>query len=947
MAKRFPSSAQPALISLLLGACSPEAPPSEAAPPAADLRPTGQFAGIVEGTDALIGIVSGEDRLLVYACDDGSLSYWFAADGSASEVALYANGGALLDATIRDDEASGTLTLPDGSAHEFRAGRSEEPVLHRALGDVAGDRMLAGWVTFDGETRGALELRPSAISTRVVTSAPPLPTTLSTIKPTNVSIKVPGSGLTPVDEGKDLSVTLPVVTISDDPRAPTPNRYPRFVVAGVGDSYGSGEGGPVDQTDDELNEPDNLHEMWGEEHGMAGCHRSDDAAVPRAFRRLQDEYPGIEMDLIFVACGGSRIEHLTEVRGDAVPDALQVCSPDLDALLDGEPVAQLPPGGEQTDRFVHIEEPPQLDQVLERIQALDEGEGKPPVDLLAMSVGGNDAGFAPAVAECITGGLGRSLVLNLGIDPDDVDLSILNALGPPCDSADSPIRTALDANGPPSTNKFRNVISGWDELARRYRDVMNELVNRSSDPELSNDFAIGQVLINQYGAGLRGSDDPDDFCGAGDPRLRGDAFGLIDPDEARFLQENLLDKLNAAVAVAAAEANDLSGGPSWRVVSAHVEAFQAHGPCADEPWTHTNNSALSRQGNNLPDLPEDCTRAQLFVMGEAISAGAGAAFVCSAGPIACIGAGGTGAVIGAIVGIPSSMENSAVSAGLAHPNRTGWAAIADAMYPEFERSLRLAFTPARPDRLRQVAARRNGEIVMRWDDLAQTETRYEIAIVDHAFEPVREARVGAGVTEYTFEPGRGFAGFFRVRACNDEFCSPYTAEVKATNIKASVPTDVSAEVRRTRGLRFVGSAIDLDSTHLTVFGADPNLADTATKVELKRVRDAMDNAIANPIASVFDSPFPFPTTFVIGGAQGLQDGTYEVRAASCNVLGCSGFSEVVTSVRREGGGAPMDVIKDELPPGLLDRFGRILPVDRTPPGGPDPSPEGNDPDPMP
>lgn len=80
----------------------------------------GQFGGELDGTDALVGAVVGKERVTVYVCEDGTISEWFVTDRPEDKLTLLSTGGAVADLAITDDAVTGTITLADGSDHEFR-----------------------------------------------------------------------------------------------------------------------------------------------------------------------------------------------------------------------------------------------------------------------------------------------------------------------------------------------------------------------------------------------------------------------------------------------------------------------------------------------------------------------------------------------------------------------------------------------------------------------------------------------------------------------------------------------------------------------------------------------------------------------------------------------------------------------------------------------------------
>ena len=431
------------------------------------------------------------------------------------------------------------------------------------------------------------------------------------------------------------------------------------------------------------------------------------------------------------------------------------------------------------------------------------------------------------------------------------------------------------------------------------------------------------MLITQYGAGLKNTDGSA-YCGGRSANTKDDITGFIDTDETNWIDVNLLGPLNTTVERAATAANANGQGPNWKLISSHVPVFRNHGPCSAEPWTNINNTALTEEGNNLPDKPDDSSREGLARLNTALATAKGGAIGCGIGAMAIFfsvagcaaGAGG-----GLIVGLATNEAESAVSAGTGHPNWRGWQAIGEAIFPELDAAFKRTFTPLPPNRTRQFGARVNGDIILRWDDRSSVETRYEVEIFSRANPTtpvVRETNLPTNSVEYTYKAGQAFVGFARARACNSVFCSPFSAKVKITNMKAGVPTGLSALTYENRM-----PAADHPDTFV-VQATDPRNADTATRIELTQLTDA--NSAVLPVrksnTKVFNVPSPFPSIFTFGGATGIPKGLYRVRAASCNLLGCSEFSTTTDSRAAPG---PPNLKIAELPPFVVDGLGLARP----------------------
>ena len=124
-----------------------------------------------------VGLAVGRTGdVLAYACDGEpgaravDVSEWFggevADDGS---LELQNENGATLSATVSEDGAVGTLTLPDGTEHGFTAETTKgEAGLYRAEGETRdGGEYVGGWIVLaEGEQqRGALGIRDGTSNT--------------------------------------------------------------------------------------------------------------------------------------------------------------------------------------------------------------------------------------------------------------------------------------------------------------------------------------------------------------------------------------------------------------------------------------------------------------------------------------------------------------------------------------------------------------------------------------------------------------------------------------------------------------------------------------------------------------------------------------------------------------------------------------------------------------
>jgi hypothetical protein len=102
-------------------------------------------------------------------CDGKSLASWFTGQADeAGNVSLASADGATLTGRLAQDRLSGTVTLPGGSAHPFRAPAVADPAgLYRQRGEVGGQAAVGGWVVLpDGRQKGAVRTSSGFTSPR-------------------------------------------------------------------------------------------------------------------------------------------------------------------------------------------------------------------------------------------------------------------------------------------------------------------------------------------------------------------------------------------------------------------------------------------------------------------------------------------------------------------------------------------------------------------------------------------------------------------------------------------------------------------------------------------------------------------------------------------------------------------------------------------------------------
>lgn len=317
---------------------------------------------------------------------------------------------------------------------------------------------------------------------------------------------------------------------------------PDLIVVGFGDSYASGEGAPfverrredfVWDNSIELNKPqwpasrDSRDGLWG----PVRCHRSPHSTFARSMAGLARSLVGVRLAWRSFACSGAEIAHL-------------ISEPQPSGSffgLYGDPGTPVHPHQDPTYG-------PQFDLAGEWIRS---NWGRDVESTVAyINIGGNDAGFSGALADCI---------------------SLDN-----CDESDE--------------------IAGYEALAR------DELPGRLAE--------VNQALANArwFGGRFRGRHwtgasvvysvvpnpayDGEVPCGQGHPGGRMDSRpeSYFTSDEIRGVVDGLASTIQSSM-------RDQGRANGWTVVE--TPDFQNHGICSLASWVNTNADAIERQGADL------------------------------------------------------------------------------------------------------------------------------------------------------------------------------------------------------------------------------------------------------------------------------------------------------------------------------------------------------------
>jgi len=169
-----------ALAGLVVGATAGSA----GAAPAKAKTVSGTFVGTVSGTDAYVGVVAakaksgGSRAVLAYVCDGQQRADWFTAKVTGNHATLKAKNGDRLTVALTTSQASGTLTLADGTRQAFTATPGARPAgLYQAVTKTSGKQYLGGWVLLpDGTQRGAIKLATSVVANPTLSFTNPIST---------------------------------------------------------------------------------------------------------------------------------------------------------------------------------------------------------------------------------------------------------------------------------------------------------------------------------------------------------------------------------------------------------------------------------------------------------------------------------------------------------------------------------------------------------------------------------------------------------------------------------------------------------------------------------------------------------------------------------------------------------------------------------------------------
>lgn len=134
---------------------------------------SGNYAGQVDGSNAFIGLVTNGESIMAFFCDGTSdvppeLWGWFRGELNDNSFDLTSENGDHLTGEFNENNASGTITLTDGTALTFQAERVDEPAgLYRNVETIDGVETVSGWIVlandeFRGGTKSGTQFTSAA-----------------------------------------------------------------------------------------------------------------------------------------------------------------------------------------------------------------------------------------------------------------------------------------------------------------------------------------------------------------------------------------------------------------------------------------------------------------------------------------------------------------------------------------------------------------------------------------------------------------------------------------------------------------------------------------------------------------------------------------------------------------------------------------------------------------
>jgi hypothetical protein len=309
-----------------------------------------------------------------------------------------------------------------------------------------------------------------------------------------------------------------------------------ILFASLGDSYAAGEGNPPFED--------------------TRCHRSTRAASAQTALMLEADDPKTSVTFIHLACSGALI--MDHNKSDAVADGGMIDPYEGAVPRDDD-------GNGANDAL-----PPQVDELKRLV-------GTRKIDILDMSIGGNDMGFANIIKSCI--------------DPSFVTSYLLWLLTPPC-SWDVPGAGSILTGFEPGVRIFNR---GIGDLPWRYRFLEGALLatfSYDSDELDTNGNPLPVLAPNRVY--LNEAPDPtthDTGVHCGWPLLLTDLPGFTQV-EFFWAGTTVAPALNSVMRSA-------TTATGWNYVGGISTKFFGHGYCAFNHWIIGLNESITGQGDQL------------------------------------------------------------------------------------------------------------------------------------------------------------------------------------------------------------------------------------------------------------------------------------------------------------------------------------------------------------
>ncbi|MEY4362242.1 MAG: hypothetical protein RL391_1548 [Actinomycetota bacterium] len=326
----------------------------------------------------------------------------------------------------------------------------------------------------------------------------------------------------------------PVPTAKKTPNMTDPTKSTVTFLA-FGDSYGSGEGNPA--------VPGNFNgdgkstgpgPIWvqglstgAQPNTDERCHRSSESGSAKAYKRLKASYPTYTINYASFACSGAETQHI------------------IDTFYEG---AKNPNSNAPKDIK------PQIQQASDFVASI--GLKDPDVDVIYVSIGGNNAGFAEVVKDCF-------------IIPGSCETS--------------------------GSTSSKNLATKVPKVAGEITRVANALKSKFINARI---FFSGYPDPLSVAKGGPGDKNNDGICSQDDDQGRvsfsSDDMWDIETAEAVFLRDRFLPGLNGAISSGVSAA-----GSNVNFIDSHVANRSGNnGFCSATPIIRFNDDALTKQGRD-------------------------------------------------------------------------------------------------------------------------------------------------------------------------------------------------------------------------------------------------------------------------------------------------------------------------------------------------------------